>query len=120
MSTNSLYEQRKKFVRHKQNLKILSGFKKLALSLAVSAGLVVGFAAPTFAIGGANNASPCGSIHGAFNYQNSVYGSYLGPGNGSKGDSSEFGVSGGTPGADGAVGQQAGATGYRNSHTQCQ
>jgi hypothetical protein len=50
----------------------------------------------------ANNASPCGAIHGAFANVNGNFG-FLGD-------------AGGTPGYhDGAVGQDAGATGYNNS-----
>lgn len=94
--------------------------KKYVIAVGTALVLLTGFSTPVFAIGGVNQASPCGAVHGAFNYQNSVYASNTGPGNGAKGDSSGFGTGGGTPGADGAIGQQAGATGYRNSHTDCQ
>ena len=50
----------------------------------------------------ANEASPCGAIHGAFANVNGNFGF--------------LGQEGGTPGAhDGAVGQDPGATGYNNS-----
>ena len=50
----------------------------------------------------ANEASPCGAIHGAFANVN--------------GDFGFLGELGGTPGYhDGAVGQDPGATGYNNS-----
>lgn len=51
----------------------------------------------------ANDASPCGAIHGAFANVNGNFG-FLGD-------------AGGTPGYhDGAVGQDLGATGYNNSN----
>jgi len=50
----------------------------------------------------ANNASPCGAVHGAFANVNGNFGF--------------LGEMGGTPGYhDGAVGQDPGATGYNNS-----
>ena len=49
--------------------------------------------------------SPCGAAHGAFANDNGNFG-WLGP-------------LGGTPGYHGAVGQEADATGYNNSHTGC-
>ena len=50
----------------------------------------------------ANNASPCGAIHGAFANENGNFGF--------------LGEVGGTPGYhNGAVGQDPGATGYNNS-----
>jgi len=50
----------------------------------------------------ANDASPCGAIHGAFANENGNFGF--------------LGEDGGTPGFhDGAVGQDPGATGYNNS-----
>lgn len=50
----------------------------------------------------ANDASPCGAVHGAFANVNGNFGF--------------LGEAGGTPGYhDGAVGQDPGATGYKNS-----
>lgn len=98
-----------------------SKVKRYIIGLGTAIILSAGFSVPAFAAGGANQASPCGAVHGAFNYQNSAYGSTDGPGNGVKGDSSGFGTGGGAPASDnGAVGQQPGATGYDNSHTGCQ
>ena len=55
----------------------------------------------------ANNASPCGATHGAFANENGNFGF--------------LGELGGTPGYhNGATGQTPGATGYNNSHTNCQ
>ena len=54
----------------------------------------------------ANDASPCGAIHGAFADVNGNFGF--------------LGADGGTPGLhDGAVGQDPGATGSNNSSTGC-
>lgn len=51
----------------------------------------------------ANDASPCGAIHGAFADVNGNFGF--------------LGADGGTPGLhDGAVGQDPGATGFNNSN----
>jgi len=50
----------------------------------------------------ANEASPCGAVHGAFANENGNFGF--------------LGALGGTPGYhNGAVGQEVGATGYNNS-----
>ena len=79
--------------------------KKLALGAAVGTVMLASFAAPTFAAG--NNASACGASHGAFANVNGNFG-FLGD-------------LGGTPGYhDGATGQEPGATGFNNSHTNCQ
>lgn len=52
-------------------------------------------------------ASSCGAAHGAFANVNGNFGF--------------LGEVGGTPGYhDGATGQEPGATGYNNSHTDCQ
>jgi len=67
---------------------------------------VVGLAAPASAAAGTNSASDCGASHGAFANVNGNFG-FLGD-------------VGGTPGYhDGATGQDPGATGYNNSHTEC-
>ncbi len=49
MAKNNLYIQRKKFIRHNRYLKNISRAKKLAVSLAISGGLVAGLSVPTFA-----------------------------------------------------------------------
>jgi hypothetical protein len=52
-------------------------------------------------------ASACGAVHGAFANENGNFG--------------WLGAEGGTPGYhNGAVGQDPGATGFNNSHTDCQ
>ena len=95
--------------------------KRYVIGAGVAVVLLTGFSIPVFALGGANQASSCGAVHGAFNYQNETYGSNSGPGNGAKGDSSGFGTGGGSPAYhSGAIGQQPGAAGYNNSHTSCQ
>lgn len=68
---------------------------------------------------GAAVASPSGQNHGAFNFQNTVYGTEGTPGGVSNSsNSSSYGTGGGSPGAhDGAVGQEPGATGFNNSNT---
>lgn len=75
-----------------------------------SVALTMGFAAaPAFAAGAGDgsNASACGAAHGAFADVNGNFGF--------------LGEAGGTPGYhNGAVGQEPGATGYNNSHTNCQ
>jgi len=82
--------------------------------------VVFGTAAALILIGGASgaafaattpnntsNGSYCGSYHAA---RADVYGNY-----------GSLGSEGGTPGAhNGAVGQDPGATGYNNSHGDCQ
>jgi hypothetical protein len=55
----------------------------------------------------AEHQSACGAVHGAFADENGNFGF--------------LGSMGGAPGYhDGARGQEAGATGYNNSHTDCQ
>jgi hypothetical protein len=58
--------------------------------------VVLALAGTSYASNGSDNREPsaCGAVHGAFADV--------------------------TPGLHGAVGQQAGATGYNNSHTDCQ
>ena len=69
--------------------------------------LVVAAALAIPAVGSAdNNASPCGAVHGAFANVNGNFG-FLGA---ERGDGANSGV----------VGQDPGATGYNNSHTDCQ
>lgn len=83
--------------------------KKIVVAVLASAGMVTGFAVPAMAAGAGDGskASPCGAVHGAFADVNGNFG-FLGD-------------VGGTPGYhDGAVGQDPGATGYNNSHTECQ
>jgi hypothetical protein len=63
-------------------------------------------AAPAMAASSGSNASPCGAVHGAFADVNGNFGS--------------LGSAGGAAGLHGVVGQTAGATGYNNSHTDCQ
>jgi hypothetical protein len=76
--------------------------KKVFSILAVAAALVI----PT-AASADNDASSCGTIHGAFADVNGNFG-FLGD-------------VGGTPGYhNGAVGQDPGATGSNNSNTGCQ
>ena len=59
------------------------------------------------AFAGSSHASDCGAAHGAFANVNGNFG-FLGD-------------AGGTPGYhNGARGQDVGATGYNNSHTDCQ
>ena len=71
---------------------------KLATALAVMSLALVGATAAS----ADNNAAPCGAAHGAFANVNGNFGF--------------LGESGGTPGYhDGAVGQDAGATGSNNS-----
>lgn len=81
--------------------------KKFLIGVAISAIMLGAIAAPALAGGsGGSQASECGATHGAFADVNGNFG-FLG------------GV-GGTPGYhDGAVGQDPGATGYNNSHVDC-
>lgn len=81
--------------------------KKFLIGVAVSAIMLGALAAPALAGGsGGPQASPCGATHGAFADVNGNFGF--------------LGQAGGTPGYhDGAVGQDPGATGYNNSHTDC-
>ena len=82
--------------------------KKMIIAVVASAGMAAGFAVPAMAAGSTGSqASPCGAVHGAFADQNGNFGF--------------LGQVGGTPGYhNGAVGQDAGATGFNNSHTSCQ
>lgn len=75
--------------------------KKVFSTLIVALALVI----PT-AASADNSASACGAVHGAFANTNGNFG-FLGD-------------AGGTPGYHGAAGQDPGATGYNNSHTDCQ
>jgi hypothetical protein len=70
--------------------------------------VVLALAGTSYASNGSDNREPsaCGAVHGAFADVNGNFG--------------DLGDVGGTPGLHGAVGQQAGATGYNNSHTDCQ
>ena len=81
--------------------------RKAIVGAAFSAVLLGMMVVPALASGSeGNNASPCGAIHGAFASENGNFGF--------------LGAMGGTPGYhEGAVGQDDGATGYRNSHTDC-
>lgn len=94
-------------------------FKKILIG-AAAAGLLLANASGAFAAGGVNNASSCGAAHGAFNFQNSVYGEQVTLPNGNTVlNSSAYGQAGGSPVSNGGVGQEPGATGYNNSHTDC-
>lgn len=91
--------------------------KKFLIGSAAGVLMLGALAIPALAAGGINNASPCGAVHGAFNFQNIQYGG----GHGQGYNSSSFGRNGGSPAShDGAVGQESGATGYNNSNTNCQ
>jgi hypothetical protein len=81
--------------------------KKFLAGAVVGAVMLGALAVPAFAAGsGDSQASDCGATHGAFADVNGNFG-FLGP-------------LGGTPGYhNGAVGQQPGATGYNNSHVDC-
>jgi hypothetical protein len=70
--------------------------------------VALALAGASFASSGSENRDPsaCGAVHGAFADVNGNFG-FLGD-------------AGGTPGYHGAVGQESGATGYNNSHTDCQ
>jgi hypothetical protein len=72
---------------------------RLAVLIAVLAGLLL-LVVPALAA-----PSACGAIHGAFANVNGNFG--------------WLGELGGTPGYHGAVGQELGATGYNNSHVDC-
>ena len=70
--------------------------------------VALALASVSFASNGSDNRTPsaCGSAHGAFADVNGNFG--------------DLGDVGGTPGYhNGAVGQDPGATGYNNSHTDC-
>jgi len=81
--------------------------KKVIASVACSAVMLGAMAVPAFAVGSAeSHASDCGATHGAFADENGNFGF--------------LGEVGGTPGYhNGAVGQETGATGYNNSHVDC-
>jgi hypothetical protein len=75
--------------------------KKLVASVGISVILLAGSAVAAFAA-----PSACGATHGAFANVNGNFGF--------------LGELGGTPGYhNGAVGQDPGATGYNNSHVDC-
>lgn len=74
--------------------------KKFLAGSAISAAALGSMVTPAFAA-----PSACGATHGAFANVNGNFG-WLGP-------------LGGTPGYHDAVGQEPGATGYNNSHTDC-
>jgi hypothetical protein len=80
---------------------------KLAIAGATSAIMLSSFAGVAFASGsGGSQATACGATHGAFADVNGNFGF--------------LGEDGGTPGYhDGAVGQEQPATGYNNSHVDC-
>ena len=87
---------------------------KTIFALAASALLAGALSSPVFAddhgkgqTTRSEHQSDCGSTHGAFADENGNFGF--------------LGQEGGTPGYhDGARGQDQGATGYNNSHTDCQ
>ena len=80
--------------------------KKLVIAGVAALGMFTAAAVPALAAPG-DNASDCGAAHGAFASVNGNFG-FLGD-------------VGGTPGYHGgAKGQDPGATGYNNSHTDCQ
>lgn len=79
--------------------------KKVLIGTAVGALMLAATALPTFA--SSDHASACGASHGAFADVNGNFGF--------------LGEVGGTPGYhNGATGQEPGATGYNNSHVDCQ
>ncbi len=79
--------------------------KKLLIG-AAAAGLLLANVAGVFAAGSEDSqASYCGATHGAFADVNGNFGF--------------LGELGGTPGYHGAVGQESPATGYNNSHVDC-
>lgn len=70
MARNNLYEQRKRFVRHKKLIKNASRIKKLTISLGLGGAMVAGFAVPAFASSinsnfPGNNGTSCNAWHGA-------------------------------------------------------
>jgi len=76
--------------------------KRLIIAVVMAVSAVIGLGSVAFA----NDASPCGAVHGAFANVNGNFGF--------------LGAAGGTPGYhDGAVGQDPGATGSNNSSTGC-
>ncbi len=79
---------------------------KKAVAVGFSIALALGMAVPALAVGSEeSHAAPCGATHGAFADQWGNFG--------------WLGDLGGTPGYHDAVGQQPGATGYNNSHVDC-
>lgn len=81
-------------------------FKKLLIGVSTGAVILGSLAVPALAAVGDNHASACGATHGAFASVNGNFGF--------------LGEVGGTPGYHGgAVGQDPGATGYNNSHVDC-
>ncbi|HSX53565.1 MAG TPA: hypothetical protein VLF90_04355 [Patescibacteria group bacterium] len=88
-------------------IRVKTNTKKYVVGIIASLALTAFVAVPALAAGsGQAQASPCGAVHGAFADVNGNFG-WLGP-------------DGGTPGYHGAVGQTSPATGYNNSHTDCQ
>jgi hypothetical protein len=87
-----------------------SKVKRFAFGAAAALALLgAGMSSAVFAAGAGDGsqASACGAVHGAFADTNGNFGF--------------LGQVGGTPGYhNGAVGQDPGATGYNNSHTDCQ
>ncbi len=83
-------------------------FKKILVGAAAGALMLGAMAMPAFAAGAGDGsrASSCGAVHGAFADVNGNFG--------------WLGALGGTPGYHDAVGQTPPATGYNNSHTNCQ
>lgn len=82
------------------------GVKYIVGAAVVALLLAVIMSVPALALGDGSQASACGAVHGAFADVN--------------GDFGFLGQAGGTPGFhNGAVGQEPGATGYNNSHTNC-
>ena len=81
--------------------------KRILVGATINATKFGGMASVAFAVGsGDRSASACGAMHGAFADVN--------------GDVGLLVDVGGTPGYhNGAVGQDAGATGYNNSNTGC-
>ena len=81
--------------------------KRYLAGISAAAVIATGAAVPALAAGSADSsASSCGVAHAAVADQTGNYG--------------WLGSYGGTPGYHDAVGQQSGATGYNNSHTDCQ
>lgn len=89
--------------------RIKTNLKKYVVGAVASLIMISGMAVPALAAGAGDGskASPCGAAHGAFADVNGNFGF--------------LGQVGGTPGYhNGAAGQEPGATGYNNSHTECQ
>jgi hypothetical protein len=95
-----------------------NGVKKIKVKLAIAVSTVVALSGFGTAViipavshaapgaGDGSHASLCGSGHGAFADVNGNFG--------------WLGAEGGAAGYHGVVGQQPSATGYNNSHTNCQ